>query len=367
LLLSLATFLSLGLAAIGLWLAIYALGRWLSTLSASRPWWQPLVAAGLLVGLGATLIWLFVGLAFGLDPIAVYKTGMAQHYEIVTAGRSYARWVWYNLYDYAAFVGLPLSILFGIRIYDSARSATCRRGNHVDAAAVATAATILIITLSGTSRGEVARMWLFLLPPVLLAGASFIRRAGKQWFLWFASLQAASLLVFALFLEVVPVLPLAPLERTRQPYLETRAPHEVQVVFGDHIQYMGYDVAPNPAQAGETLNMTLHWRALGEPQQRYKVFIHLLDVEGKLRAQTDGVPLEWMLPTVCWVKDEIIVDPYSIALPIDLTPGAYTPVVGFYEESTWERLPVRATSNGLPSKSLGDRLELDAIRIEGSP
>lgn len=372
LLLSVATFLSLGLAAMGLWLGVYALTRWLAERPAPYLSWRQLVVAGLWVGLGSTSVWLICRLAFGLDPIAVYRTGMAQHYQIVTSGRRYALWAWYNLYDYAAFLGLPLATALGARALASARCACSGfrgGGRQLDAAAIATAVTVLVLTLSGTSRGEVARMWLFLLPPVILVGVSSLQHAGRRPFIWIASLQAASVLVFALYLDVVPVLPLESMERLRQSAPEPSVSEEARVLFGDQIQFLGYDMAPQPAQAGQALELRFRWRSAGEPAQSYKVFVHLVDAEGNLRAQVDGIPLDWTLPTTCWVRDEVLVDRYRVALPDDLPPGAYTPAVGYYDEATGTRLVVTMQTYGSdgpesPPLVLGDRLELSAVRVE---
>jgi len=331
LLFSLATFLSLGLVALALWLALYVAYGWLA---GNREWTgRQLAAAGLAFGLGAASLWLICWVAFGLDPLAVARTGMAQHFEIVTGRRDYRLWIAYNLYDLAAFLGLPLAFLFLSRL----RHAVGRRWRQGDAVAVATALAILILDVSGASRGEVARLWLFLAPPVVLVVASVV--AQRRSFLTLAVLQASSLLVLSLFLDVVPIVPLPTLERAR-PATAPFVQHKAAATFGDQIALVGYDLSPSLIRPGETLDLTLHWRALAEPQESYKVFIHLLDPGGALSDQADAVPLDWSLPTTCWVCGEAIADPYTLTLPPDAPPGDYTLAVGFYCPDTGKRLPV---------------------------
>lgn len=352
LLLSLATFLSLGLAALALWLALYAIFRCLTESPGQT--WRRFAAAGLALGLGAASSWLLCWLAFGFDPLAVVRTSIAQHFEIVTARRAYGLWVGYNLYDFAAFLGLPLAFLFLGQTVVSLRHIASRRWPKLDAVVASTALTILILDVSGTSRGEVARLWLFLTPPVVLSVLSALK---NRWpFLTLVTLQAISLLVFGLFLDVVPIVPLPTLERTRSATpLPTQ--YETRTTFGDQIELLGYDLGSAMIQPGETLDLTLHWRALAEPTQSYKVFVHLLDPAGTRRAQADGVPVNWTLPTNCWVRGETISDQHRLTLPADAPYGDYTLAVGLYLEDSNARLPVES----------GDQVRLGPVVISPSP
>jgi hypothetical protein len=56
-------------------------------------------------------------------------------------------------------------------------------------------------------------------------------------------------------------------------------------------------------------------------------------------AQKDQPPAGGQYPTSLWDTGEIIVD--EIQLPVsDVSSGRYTPVVGLYDFSTGQRLPV---------------------------
>jgi len=114
------------------------------------------------------------------------------------------------------------------------------------------------------------------------------------------------------------------------------------------------------ARAGESLALTLYWRADSKIEKDYTVFIHLLDANGNVRAQIDAMPRDGAYPTALWDANEIVRDEYHIALPHDMESGEYKIEVGLYEYSSLARLSV-VDSNG---KSLGDHLVLpDLLRI----
>jgi len=98
--------------------------------------------------------------------------------------------------------------------------------------------------------------------------------------------------------------------------------------------------SPVAAQPGETIEVTLVWRADRPTAGNWKVFIHLVDAEGTTRAQGDGYPLGGTALTTTWQSGEVIVDTYPISLAADLQPGTYRLQIGFYDEETDERLPL---------------------------
>jgi hypothetical protein len=105
-------------------------------------------------------------------------------------------------------------------------------------------------------------------------------------------------------------------------------------VFGEKIELAGYDITPAPSeiqiQPGETVKVTLAWQALDEMEDSYHVFVHLRDEAGRVIAQNDGVPAGWTRPTTGWAPGEVVLDERRIALPREMTPGAYTLHVGWY-------------------------------------
>ncbi len=114
--------------------------------------------------------------------------------------------------------------------------------------------------------------------------------------------------------------------------------------------------APEQAIVGQSLQMKLIWQADGPAERSWKIFIHLVDADGVVRAQGDAYPLKGEALTTTWQKGEVIVDAHTIGLPPDLPAGSYNVRVGFYDEPTGERLLLADGSDAL---ILPDRLEVD--------
>jgi 4-amino-4-deoxy-L-arabinose transferase-like glycosyltransferase len=55
-------------------------------------------------------------------------------------------------------------------------------------------------------------------------------------------------------------------------------------------------------------DVTLTWQALGQPRGDYTVFVHLLDANGRLIAQHDGLPVASSFPTRLWRAGDVISD-----------------------------------------------------------
>ena len=111
-----------------------------------------------------------------------------------------------------------------------------------------------------------------------------------------------------------------------------------QIQLGDSIELMGYDLGAEQARPGDQIHLKLIWRAKKQVSQSFKVFIHVVDVGGKLLVQKDGVPGNWALPTDTWAAGEVIVDPYVIPIPPEATPGNYRVQVGLYDPTSGQRL-----------------------------
>ncbi len=92
-------------------------------------------------------------------------------------------------------------------------------------------------------------------------------------------------------------------------------------------------------EAGDTLLLTLYWRAESPVAENYTVFTHLQNAEGELVAQQDNVPVRGARPTSGWQPGELIEDPYELHIPTEASYGDYTLSVGMYDPATVERLP----------------------------
>jgi hypothetical protein len=138
------------------------------------------------------------------------------------------------------------------------------------------------------------------------------------------------------------------------------AEHPTNIRLGDHIALQGFTLLPSGLRRGGEIQLTLHWHALAPIAEDYTVFVHLLDGEGTIQAQTDEQPLGGDYPTSYWSPGEVVQDPILIGLGADLPPGDYRLVLGMYHVGTDTRLPVSGPE--LPD-STRDWVELAKVRI----
>ena len=95
-----------------------------------------------------------------------------------------------------------------------------------------------------------------------------------------------------------------------------------------HITLDGYTFPRRSVQPGDILQLDLFWRTDAPLSERYKVFVHVLDQNGKIVAQTDREPGGGQKPTTNWGSNELIVDRYGVLIPADTPPGMYAIEIG---------------------------------------
>ncbi len=126
------------------------------------------------------------------------------------------------------------------------------------------------------------------------------------------------------------------LEQTQQP---------VSVRLGDVAELEGVWQART-----KTLHVVLSWRSLADhPAVDVKVFVHVVDENGLVVAQADGVPVAWTRPLSTWAQGENLLDVYSVDLAVDDCASGCALQVGLYDTATSVRLPmVDASGMRLP-------------------
>jgi hypothetical protein len=111
--------------------------------------------------------------ALGHEALRALRTALAIHHAGYTAPRSYALWLAFGPLDLAVFLGLPLAVLAVWR----AAAATRQGANGAPLRpparfALAAVGGVALLVLSGTTRGEVGRIWIPLMPLLLLDAAT---------------------------------------------------------------------------------------------------------------------------------------------------------------------------------------------------
>jgi hypothetical protein len=83
-------------------------------------------------------------------------------------------------------------------------------------------------------------------------------------------------------------------------------------------------------KAGDPICLELQWSTTQRLPIDYTVFVHVLDQNGQLVAQSDLQPGGGYAPTSSWLIGQPIVDRHGVMLPPTLSPGTYQIVSGLY-------------------------------------
>jgi serine/threonine protein kinase len=108
----------------------------------------------------------------------------------------------------------------------------------------------------------------------------------------------------------------------------------------DQVMLVAAELERVEVSPGETLALTLHWRALAQMGTPYTVFVHLSRADGSIAIQKDTEPRNGTYPTTLWQVDEQVRDAYTFFIPNDTPLGSYWIKVGMYGLDATQRLPV---------------------------
>lgn len=130
------------------------------------------------------------------------------------------------------------------------------------------------------------------------------------------------------------------------------------ISVGEMIKLTGYSLPDEEVSPGDILPVTLIWKTDVTPQERYKVFVHLVNDAGLPVAQADSEPGGGFHLTNLWVAGDEVRDNYGVLIPGEISPGRYAVRIGMYD-FLGQRLPI--SRNGV----LGDdSLLLDSVIVE---
>ena len=131
--------------------------------------------------------------------------------------------------------------------------------------------------------------------------------------------------------------------------------------FGDAARLESYAFSDTQMHAGDVLCVRLDWNVIAPTAEPLKLFMHLIDTQGKLAAQTDTEPQAGFKPTTEWEAGERIADRVGIALPAQLAPGRYRLIGGLYDSQSGVRESALA-SNG--SRFPDDSIDFGTVTIQ---
>ncbi|MGQ9887591.1 MAG: glycosyltransferase family 39 protein [Aggregatilineales bacterium] len=140
-------------------------------------------------------------------------------------------------------------------------------------------------------------------------------------------------------------------------------PNPLSVNFGGLIELVGYELTDLSPAPGDTVTLTLFWRALRPISDDYKVFANILDPLTLTKyAASDGMPVQWSAPTSTWLPGVIVEDAHTLAVSSGAPPGIYEVQVGLYLEvpnGAYLRLRVFTSDGG----QAFDFISLTRVRV----
>lgn len=119
------------------------------------------------------------------------------------------------------------------------------------------------------------------------------------------------------------------------------APTQVGVTYGGTLELLGFR-APSEIAPGQTLDLTLFWRANAPIEENLTAFVHAVGRDGANLGGYDGPPVGAGYPTNLWPVGAIIQAPYRLRLDSTSTaPTELRIVAGLYGPGNMGHLPAR--------------------------
>jgi hypothetical protein len=151
-------------------------------------------------------------------------------------------------------------------------------------------------------------------------------------------------------------------ETTMQPFDPARLPLAMlgeAARLGDTIELLTVDSGDSDVSAGETLSLTIYWRALAPMDSSYTVFVQVIDEEGKA-GQVDRIPCNGGCPTNTWRAGDLVGERYDLVIDADAQPGQYQIISGMYDLATGENLQWLDAQGG----EMGHNLVLGTVEVQ---
>lgn len=129
--------------------------------------------------------------------------------------------------------------------------------------------------------------------------------------------------------------------------------------FAEGIDLLG---ATHPVVVRDRLHLTLFWQGRQPIPRDYTVFLHLVDANGQMVGQWDQLPAAGVALTTTWQPQQVIVDDYQIPFQLTGASAPYQLLVGLYDPTTGQRLPLQTSSQPILPEA---RLQLYQLTLLG--
>jgi hypothetical protein len=269
--------------------------------------------AGIFYGLGLIIPWILFWAIGGQTFFDLLQTSMQFHLSL---DRPYWFWVWMHLWDWIMWTGFGLALLWLRHIWLWWREG---RTGRFPLLGLVLLISMVILTISGTARGETGRVWLlfspFLLIPALDGLSRFNNSPVHNW-LVISIAQGLLMVVIVACLDVVgtnfTVPPSPP---------QVAVSHDVDATFststlGNAFRLVGWEAQYEDGK----VHLRLRWEGLSQVTIPYWFTAILVEPDGQTMSFDPWQPGgETRYPTTCWLPGRFIGDEISFPLP-DIAP-----------------------------------------------
>jgi Protein of unknown function (DUF2723) len=96
------------------------------------------------------------------------------------------------------------------------------------------------------------------------------------------------------------------------------------LLFDGRLQVLPLQIALDHVETGQVLQVIINWRRVGQINENESLTVRIMRNDGRLAANAD-IRVDTVLPQNQWQSQRL-----ALGIPLDLTPGAYSILVGMY-------------------------------------
>jgi hypothetical protein len=111
--------------------------------------------------------------------------------------------------------------------------------------------------------------------------------------------------------------------------------------FTSGVRFLGYSIGGESCQPGDTLDLTLFWKALADLHEDYHFSLRLEDGDGTAWATIDDQPAGSGYPTSLWMQGQLLRGLFRLMVPASTPSGQYRLVLTLYDPLDGRPVPWR--------------------------
>lgn len=295
----------------------YTLLHYLLNERETTHWLKPVIV-GAWVGVGFFGFWVAYYLFSSLTPLDIIHVAFEYHFVLE---RDYLPAVWFHFWEWGLLAGVPFVLLWLI--------ASLHRQRNQDVLGLALVATLLVLLLSNTARGETGRVWLFFAAFTLISAGGYLGQLAYQrseranhlalhhQFLVIGLVQVALLTALASTWDVMGVPDLRSRPETPAVVVDANAPN---ITVNGQFTLYGWQ-----AQVDDNrVLLDLGWTSQSQMTIPYWFSALLVAPDGvPVGESIVWQPQETRYPTTCWLPGETVGDEIILPLPSEPMMGEW--------------------------------------------